>query len=74
MSDDVDVANKLAEEAVARTLANRVRKVVTVRPIDCAECGDPIEQKRRELIAGTEHCSECAAYFAERDRIFNGGR
>lgn len=73
MSDDVDVANKLAEEAVARTLANRVQKVVTVRPIDCAECGDPIEEKRREVVAGTEHCAECAKYFAERDRLFNRG-
>lgn len=74
MSDDVDVANKLADEAVARALANRVQKVVTVRPIDCVECDFPIEEKRRELIAGTKHCAECAAYIAERDRLFNGGR
>lgn len=71
LSDDVDVANQNTDEAIARTLANRVRNVVTVRPIDCAECGDPIEQKRRELIAGTEHCAECAAYFAERNRLLN---
>jgi len=74
VSDDVDVANKLADEAVARALANRVKPVVTIRPIDCAECGDPIEEKRREAIAGTKHCAECAAYFAERDRLFNGRR
>lgn len=74
MSDDVDVANKLADEAVARALANRVQPVVTIRPIDCTECGDPIEEKRREAIAGTKHCAECAAYIAERDRLFNGGR
>lgn len=74
VSDDVDVANKLADDAVARALANRVQTVVTVRPIDCSECGDPIEPKRREVVAGTEHCSECAKYFAERDRFNNGGR
>lgn len=74
MSDAVDIANQNADEAIARTLANRVQKPVTVRPIDCAECGDPIEEKRRELVAGTEHCAECAAYFAERDRLFNGGK
>jgi RNA polymerase-binding transcription factor DksA len=74
LSDDVDLANQNTDEAIARTLANRVQKVVTVRPIDCTECGDPIQEKRRELIAGTEHCAECAAYFEERDRLFNGGR
>lgn len=74
MTDIVDVANQTAEEAIARTLANRVQRVVTVRPIDCTECGDPIEEKRREVVAGTEHCAECAQYFAERDRLFNGGR
>lgn len=74
MSDVVDVANQTADEAIARALANRVQTVVTVRPIDCAECGDPIEEKRRDLVAGTEHCAECAAYIEERDRLFNGGR
>lgn len=73
MTDIVDVANQTAEDAIARALANRVQRVVTVRPIDCAECGDPIEQKRREVVAGTEHCAECAKYFAERDRLFNRG-
>ncbi len=72
MSDDVDVANKLADEAVARALANRAQAVVTVRPIDCAECGEPIEPARRELIAGTEHCAECAQFFATRNRFVNG--
>lgn len=74
MSDIVDVANQTVDEAIARALANRVQRVVTVSPIDCAECGDPIEEKRREVVAGTEHCAECAAYFAERNRIFNRGR
>lgn len=74
MSDIVDVANQTADEAVARALANRVQAVVTIRPSDCAECGDPIEEKRREVVAGTEHCAECAAYLAERDRLFNGSR
>lgn len=74
MSDAVDIANQNTDEAIARTLANRVQKPVTVRPVDCAECGDPIEPERRDAIAGTKHCAECAAYFAERDRLFNGGR
>lgn len=25
----------------------------------CAECGDPIPEKRRELVAGVTHCVEC---------------
>lgn len=74
MSDAVDIANQNTDEAIARTLANRVQPVLTIRPIDCAECGDPIEPERREAIAGTKHCAECAAYIAERDRLFNGGR
>lgn len=74
MSDDVDVANQLADDAVARALANRVQAVAKVSPIDCAECGDPIEPKRREVVAGTEHCAECAMYFAERNRHFKGAR
>lgn len=70
----MDVANQLADDAVARALANRVQTVVRVSPIDCAECGDPIEEKRREVVAGTEHCAECAKYFAERNRLFKGAR
>lgn len=70
MGDVVDVANQTAEESLARALANRVQKAVTVRPIDCEECGDPIEDKRREVVAGTGHCAECAAYFEERNRLF----
>jgi RNA polymerase-binding transcription factor DksA len=55
-------------------LANRVQTVVKGRPINCVECGDPIEEKHRDVVAGTEHCAECAAYFAERNRLFNGVR
>lgn len=72
MSDDVDVANKLADEAVARALANRIKNIVAISPIDCAECGEPIEVARRELLAGTEHCAECAQFFAARNRFVNG--
>lgn len=74
MSDIVDVANQATDEAMARSLANRVQKVVTVRPVDCAECGYLIEEKRREVVAGTEHCAECAAFFEERSRFINGSR
>ena len=73
MSDNVDVANQLAEDAVERALANRVKTIPGVSPEECQECGDPIEQQRREVIPGTEHCSECAKWFAERKRFTNGG-
>lgn len=74
VADNADDASQIAEDIVARALANRVQTVVKISPIDCVECGDPIEPERRAVIAGTEHCAECAAYFAERDRLFNGGR
>lgn len=74
MSDNVDVANQLAEDAIQHALANRVKSTPAISPVDCGECGEPIEQKRRELIPGTEHCSECAKWFAERARFNNGGK
>lgn len=72
MSDDVDVANKLADEAVERALANRTKPISAISPIDCTECGEPIESKRRELLPGTEHCADCASFFAKRNRFANG--
>ena len=74
MSDVVDLANQLNDEAVERAIANRVQSPTGVSPLDCDECGEPIEQKRREVIPGTQHCAECAKWFAQRDRFNNGGR
>ena len=74
MSDAADEASQLADDVVARALANRVQKAVTVLHVDCTECGDPIEEKRREVLPGTEHCAACATYLAERDRVFKGVR
>ena len=72
MSDVVDVANQAADEALARALANRIKSPTGISPVDCDECGEPIEPARRRVIPGTVHCSECAKYLEKRNQ-FNRG-
>lgn len=60
-SDPIDMASQLEEVARDTAIANRVR-YTGVSPVDCYQCGEPIEPKRRELIAGTVLCSHCANF------------
>lgn len=60
-SDVSDMASDVEQIARDAAVSNRVR-YTGVSPIDCYQCGEPIEPKRRELIAGTVLCASCAQF------------
>ncbi|QEG07756.1 hypothetical protein [Salmonella phage SE4] len=66
-SDVNDMASDAEQIARDAAIASRVQ-YKGVSPIDCYQCGDPIEPKRRELIAGTVLCASCANLNEKRKR------
>ncbi len=64
MADEADTANEYAEQARAmaiRNIAGHMRRAAEALE-NCAECGDPIPQGRREAMPGCEYCVECQGW------------
>lgn len=58
MRDIIDQANDLAQLELDNLLANRqVFKGESAK--DCIECGEPIAEKRRQLLKGCQLCVDC---------------
>lgn len=73
LSDIADQANEAMQERLDRLLAQRTKPSTEVSATECDECGADIPDARRMAVAGTQHCTECAALL-ERKRFINGGR
>ena len=58
MKDIIDQANDLAQLELDNLLANR-QTFTGESVIDCIECGEPIPEKRRQLIKGYHLCIDC---------------
>lgn len=58
-SDTSDMASDAEQIARDAALSNRVQ-YKGVSPVECYQCGEGIEQKRRELLPGTVLCASCA--------------
>jgi phage/conjugal plasmid C-4 type zinc finger TraR family protein len=58
-SDVNDMASEAEQVARDAALSNRVR-YNGVSPLECYQCGDDIEEKRRQLLPGTVLCASCA--------------
>lgn len=58
MRDIIDQANDLAQLELDNLLANR--QIFTGESAnDCIECGEPIPEKRRQLLKGCQLCIDC---------------
>lgn len=60
--DAVDLVTR--EQLRAEHRFEQQRKAQAAKPVppsttDCAECGDEIPKRRRELIKGVQLCTEC---------------
>lgn len=60
--DAVDLVTR--EQLRAEHRFEQQRKAQVAKPVpqsatDCAECGDEIPKRRRELIKGVQLCTEC---------------
>ncbi|ATI16202.1 hypothetical protein [Escherichia phage vB_EcoM_PiR] len=60
-SDINDMASEAEQVARDAALSNRVR-YTGVSPLTCYQCGEDIEEKRRQLLPGTVLCAACAQY------------
>jgi phage/conjugal plasmid C-4 type zinc finger TraR family protein len=60
-SDVADMASDVEQIARDAAVSNRVR-YTGVSPMECYQCGDDIEPKRRELLPGTVLCASCAQF------------
>ncbi len=68
MRDIVDQANDLAQLELDNLLANR-QTFAGESAKDCIECGEPIPEKRRQLLKGCQLCVNCQSIkeqFAKR--------
>jgi len=60
--DEIDRANREAEEHLARSLLNHSPATPTFPPSDeCIDCGADVEQERRQM--GAYLCAECAKFW-----------
>ncbi len=58
MKDIIEQANDLAQLELDNLLANR-QTFTGESAIDCIECGEPIPEKRRQLLKGCQLCIDC---------------
>ncbi|XLP78563.1 TraR/DksA C4-type zinc finger protein [Mannheimia haemolytica] len=69
MSDQIDRANELAEKPERRHL----QKFCKIRPLAPAflsvrDCGEPIPEKRREMVIGCTRCIECQTIYEHKQK------
>ena len=62
MSDDMDRAQAREEEMRGDALADQARRAqrpVVESAVDCAMCGEPIPEARRQALPGVQTCIDC---------------
>lgn len=72
MADEADTANDYAEQARAmaiRNISDHMRRTSEALE-NCAECGEPIPQARREAMPGCEHCIKCQSWLDKGNKFY----
>ena len=59
MSDDIDMANDVAEHFRELALARRPRPTCSVSAQFCEDCDEPIPLLRQQTIQGCATCVSC---------------
>ena len=57
----IDAANELVEQNIQIALANRRTFSNAISATHCADCGDELDQRRREAVPGCQLCVDCIA-------------
>lgn len=69
MTDQIDRANELAEQQLEISLANQRAKTIACTSLfECEECGEPIPEKRREMVIGCTRCFDCQMAHEHRQK------
>jgi len=61
-----------AERSKSRTLGmtpEQIEALIANSPIDCKECMDPIDARRRVLQPGVQYCTDCQEYLDRKKRV-----
>lgn len=59
MRNTIDQANDLAQQEIDNILAKRKTVFCGESEINCLDCGEPIPEKRRQLLQGCKLCVDC---------------
>ncbi|EXI61676.1 molecular chaperone DnaK [Mannheimia granulomatis] len=69
MSDQIDRANELMEQAREAALANQLAKTTACHSLlECEDCGEPIPEKRRETVIGCTRCLDCQTIYEQKQK------
>lgn len=69
MTDQIDRANELMEKAREAALAKQLAKTTACASLfECEDCGEPIPEKRREMVQGCTRCVECQMAHEKRQK------
>lgn len=55
----IDAANEQVEHNLQIALANRRTFSNAVSATHCADCGDELDERRREVVPGCQRCASC---------------
>lgn len=72
-ADPVDAAAELSERLLALHLAKHKAKATSsccVSLAECIDCGDPIPEARRLVVAGCDRCIECQQLIDQQARHY----
>ena len=72
MTDIIDQANDVAQQAIERAIAN-APKFNRPSLTECKDCGEPIPPERQNL-GGVIYCIDCQNYMERQKRIFSNGK
>lgn len=59
MTDQIDRANELAEQAREFSLAKHRQETTACSRIFCEDCDEPIPEERRKMVQGCTRCIDC---------------
>ena len=65
------------QDQIDDSISDELARIKAAQPVGeslthCVECGEPIPEKRRELVAGVRHCIECQREL-DAERSARGG-
>jgi phage/conjugal plasmid C-4 type zinc finger TraR family protein len=68
MRDNIDKANDLAQRELESILKNRKPRFIGESATHCQDCGEPIPEKRRQLLAGCQLCVDCQSLIEKKTK------
>lgn len=65
----IDAANEQVEHNLQIALANRRTFSNAVSATHCTDCGDELDERRREAVPGCQRCASCQEDSEKRSKL-----